>query len=69
MSQKIIVTVARDGATQVQTEGFVGPACKQASDFIERALGKRQSEQLTCDYFRVSRESQATLTQGNSHES
>ena len=53
MSQRIIIKVATDGSTQVSTEGFAGSSCQQASQFIERALGSRQSEQLTQDYFKT----------------
>jgi len=42
---EIIVTPA--GETQVETKGFVGGSCQQASRFIEEALGKRQCVRLT----------------------
>lgn len=49
---KIIeVIVSPDGQTKVQTKGFVGSDCQQASKFIEAALGKRTGEQLTPEYY------------------
>lgn len=47
----IIVTVAKDGSTKVETRGFAGSSCQAASKFIEQALGARQGEQLTAEYF------------------
>ena len=45
---EVIVTPA--GQTSIQTKGFVGPACQEASRFLEQALGQRQSEQLTSEF-------------------
>ena len=53
MSGRIIIKVATDGSTQVSTEGFAGKSCQKASQLIERALGSRQSEQLTQDYYKA----------------
>jgi len=35
----IEITVDADGRVTVQTKGFAGGACKEASRFVERALG------------------------------
>ena len=65
MSQKIIIKVAPTGETEVRTEGFVGNSCQKASQFIERALGSKQTEQLTQDFYMSSTESASnTLNQG-----
>ena len=45
---EIIVTPA--GQTTVQTLGFSGPSCRDASRFIEQALGQRTSETLTAEF-------------------
>ena len=51
VSEKIIeVTVQPDGQVSVQTKGFVGPGCRDASRFIERAIGTALSEQLTPEF-------------------
>ena len=55
----IDVIVAPDGSSRVQTNGFTGPQCKEASRFLEQALGTIQSEQLTADFYRT----QSTETQ------
>jgi len=46
----IEIVVSPNGQTQVQTKGFVGSECRQASQFIEQALGQRTSEQLTAEF-------------------
>lgn len=47
----ITVTVAKDGSTKVETKGFTGSSCQTASEFLEKALGSRQSEKLTAEYY------------------
>jgi hypothetical protein len=46
----IEIIVAPDGQTSVQTKGFTGTECRQASEFIETALGRRSHEQLTSEF-------------------
>lgn len=48
----IDVIVSRDGSTRVETHGFAGTQCKEASQFLEQALGLKQNEQLTADFYR-----------------
>jgi hypothetical protein len=48
----IDVIVLRDGSTRVETHGFAGTQCKEASQFLEQALGLKQNEQLTADFYR-----------------
>jgi hypothetical protein len=50
VEKKIIVTVSPEGVTTVQTTGYTGPACKDASRFIEEALGEKTAERLTPEY-------------------
>jgi len=44
MTRTIEITVATDGQTRVETRGFSGAGCREASRFIETALGKRTEE-------------------------
>ncbi len=53
----IEITVSPSGETRVQTKGFTGPECREASRFIEEALGAWASETLTAE-FRQSQTSQ-----------
>ena len=49
----IEVIVSRDGSSRVETRGFTGSPCKEASQFLEQALGLKQTEQLTADFYRT----------------
>ena len=46
----IEITVSPTGQTNVQTKGFVGGECRDASRFVEEALGQRVSESLTTEF-------------------
>ncbi|EDL59769.1 DUF2997 domain-containing protein [Gimesia maris] len=50
MTRIIEITVATDGQTRVETRGFSGEGCREASRFIETALGKQTEEQLTAEF-------------------
>ncbi len=51
---KIIeIIVTPTGTTTVQTHGFAGSTCRDASKFIEQALGRRAGEQLTTEFHQV----------------
>ena len=47
----IEIIVASDGQTRVETKGFVGAQCREASRFIEQALGRQTGEQLTAEFY------------------
>jgi len=59
----IEITVSPTGQTRVETKGFTGSECQAASRFIEHALGKRISEQLTSE-FHQQQPQQQNLNQG-----
>ena len=46
------IVVDPAGRVTVATRGFAGAACKEASRFVEEALGRRGDERLTAEYFR-----------------
>ncbi len=50
MTKIIEITVTTKGETSVQTKGFAGSSCRDASRFIEQALGQRLEEQLTAEF-------------------
>ncbi len=50
MSKVIEITVNPKGETTVQTRGFSGSACREASRFVEQALGQRTAETLTAEF-------------------
>lgn len=47
----IVVLIRPNGETRVETKGFSGSGCRDASRLIEAALGKRQSEILTSEFY------------------
>jgi hypothetical protein len=49
----IEIIVNTKGETSVQTKGFTGPSCRDASKFVEQALGQRTGEQLTAEFHQV----------------
>ena len=50
MMRTIEIIVSPTGQTQVQTKGFTGNTCRDASLFIEQALGRCTNEQLTPEF-------------------
>jgi len=58
MSKTIEIIVAPNGETKIETKGFVGSECREASRFIERALGQQTDEQLTRDFYATHTEQQ-----------
>jgi Protein of unknown function (DUF2997) len=46
----IEITVGPDGRTKVETRGFGGGECREASRFVEQALGTRSAETLTAEF-------------------
>ena len=56
MARIIEVTVSPTGETTVQTKGYTGSDCLQASRFLEEALGVKSSDRPTSEFY-------ASLTQ------
>jgi len=52
----IEITVDSKGQSKVETRGFTGGECREASRFVEQALGQRTDEKLTAEFY----QSQAT---------
>ncbi len=46
----IEITVSPDGETKVETRGFTGPGCREASRFVEQSLGRKTAETLTAEF-------------------
>jgi hypothetical protein len=51
MARIIEVTVSPNGEATVQTKGYSGGECLQASKFLEQALGVALAEQKTNEYY------------------
>jgi hypothetical protein len=50
MTKTIEIIVTPKGEITVTTRGFAGASCRDASRFIEQALGQRLGEQLTAEF-------------------
>lgn len=59
----IEITVDAKGAATVQTKGFSGPSCRDASKFIENALGQKITDRPTAE-FHQTQGTQQRLGQG-----
>jgi Protein of unknown function (DUF2997) len=53
MARIIEVTVSPTGETFVQTKGYIGADCLQASRFLEQALGDMVTQQRTAEYYQA----------------
>jgi hypothetical protein len=63
-SQTIEIIVSPTGETTVQTRGFSGSSCRDASKALERALGIVQSDAPTAEMHQTQTADQR-LRQGN----
>jgi len=50
MSRRIEIIVTPQGETTVRTHGFIGATCREASAFLEDAVGERTGERLTAEF-------------------
>ncbi len=50
MSKVIEIVVDLKGEATVQTRGFTGSECREASKFVEQALGQGTAETLTAEF-------------------
>jgi hypothetical protein len=51
MSKTIEIIVSPKGETKLETKGFAGSGCQEASRAFEQALGAKTNEQLTSEYY------------------
>lgn len=53
MNLIIEVVISPTGETQLETRGFTGPDCREASRYLEQALGTKASERLTSGFYQI----------------
>ena len=58
MMQIIEVVISPQGETKIETKGFAGSTCQQASQFLEQALGAKLSDMPTAEHYQAQREEQ-----------
>lgn len=51
--KRIEIIVAPNGQTRVETKGFVGSECRDASRFLEKALGQQTDELLKPEFHQM----------------
>ena len=51
MNNVIEIVVNSQGQAKVETKSFSGSECREASKFIEQALGQRIAEKLSAEFF------------------
>ena len=49
--KSITLIIAHDGKTTVETHGFTGSSCTDATKFLETALGRKTEQQYKTEYF------------------
>ena len=50
MTRRTEIVIAPTGEATVQTTGFTGSSCRDASRFLEEALGRQTNERLTSEF-------------------
>jgi hypothetical protein len=60
MSRIIEIIVSPQGESRVETKGFAGQECREASKFVEQALGRRAGETLTAEFHETLRNPSVT---------
>ena len=58
------IIVSPTGQSTVQPRGFRGASCRDASQFLEQALGQRVSETLTAEFHQAASTGQVIRQQG-----
>ncbi len=53
MTRTIEIIISPEGKTTVQTLGFMGPSCRDASKFIEQSLGQQVAEDLSSEFYQA----------------
>jgi hypothetical protein len=67
MTQIIEVTVSPQGETRIETKGYSGAACQQATRALEAVLGLRASETLTAEFYSATQQEAGVVARPDSH--
>ena len=63
MARVIEVTVSPQGEATVQTKGYAGSDCLQASKFLEQALGDVATDRKTSEFYEVATTAEEQIQQ------
>ena len=58
MARTIEITVSPTGETTIQTKGYVGGECLQASKFLEQVLGVIATDHKTAEFYETTSQQQ-----------
>jgi hypothetical protein len=58
MQRVIELIVSKDGQATVQTKGYSGGTCVQASQWLEQALGMATADRKTAEFFETTKTEQ-----------
>jgi len=58
MNRTIEIIVSPQGETRLETKGFTGSSCREASKFLEQALGAKLSDEVTPEFYAAQATSQ-----------
>ena len=58
MMKTIEVIISPKGDTKIETKGFTGTSCQQASEFLEKALGSKVSDKPTAEFYQAQPQTQ-----------
>ncbi|MBA2116106.1 DUF2997 domain-containing protein [Bremerella sp. T1] len=59
----IEIIVSPEGESKLETRGFQGAECQEASRFLELALGRKTSDTATSEFHQTSVQQQTQLEQ------
>ena len=54
MTRVIEIIVSPQGETRIETKGFSGSSCREATRSLEQALGIKAAEKLTSEFYAAS---------------
>jgi len=63
--KRIEIIVDTQGNSEVQTKGFSGASCVEASRFIEDALGKQTSQRTTGEFYTAKAQQSQSAREGS----
>ncbi|WP_146600689.1 DUF2997 domain-containing protein [Novipirellula aureliae] len=61
----ILIVISPNGESKVETQGFSGSECRQASRFLKSALGTKRTETLTSEFYGLQSQTQTENQQEN----
>lgn len=64
----IEVLISSTGETTVQTRGYTGADCLQASKWLERSVGTVTTDQRTAEFYQADEARQQLPASGGPHE-